>query len=235
MRWFRLYTEIIDDWKVAELSDKEFRHFVYLLCMAGEEEKEGKIPCSLEAIAWRFRDTLESVKPSIDKMIELGILSNNAKGVEFVNWEKRQFKSDNVAERVRNWRTKKKDECETLHETLAETLHGNVDRNVDNRTEQSRTEQKERTDIPRKKIVNLYHGILPELPTVKAWTDRRQKTLKARWNEDKKRQDLEWWKKYFKYVKESLFLMGQKEDFRADIDFLISPKLLNVIEGKYHR
>jgi hypothetical protein len=231
MRWLRLYTEIIDDWKVAELSDKEFRHFVYLLCMAGEEDKEGKIPCSMGAIAWRFRDTPENVKPSIDKMMKLGILSNNSKGVEFVNWGKRQFKSDNVAKRVRNWRTKKKEEDETLHETLP----SNVGRNVDNRTEQSRTEQIERTYIPRKKIVNLYHGILPELPTVKAWTDKRQKALKARWNEDPKRQDLEWWKKYFKHVKESPFLMGQKEDFRADIDFLISPKLLNVIEGKYHQ
>jgi hypothetical protein len=225
MNWLRLYTELLDDIKIAELSDKEFRHFVYLLCMAAQEEKEGLIPCPVKSMAWRLRTTTEELPPSIEKMKSLEILSQNGVGIEFINWKKRQFRSDNVTERVRKHREKKRAEGETLHETEDETL--------ENRAEQSREEQ---IDIPRKEIVGLYHQILGELPKVKAWTDKRQKALKARWREDKKRQNLEWWRKYFEYVKESPFLMGKsKEDFRADIDFLISPKLLNVIEGRYHQ
>lgn len=87
---------------------------------------------------------------------------------------------------------------------------------------------------PHEKILELYRDILPELPAVKKWTDKRQRLLRARWKEDKERQNLEWWRDYFNKVKASDFLMGKKATFRASLDFLLNgDKLIRTIEGHY--
>ncbi len=66
----------------------------------------------------------------------------------------------------------------------------------------------------------------------------RGKSLKARWEDYG---DLGWWKGYFEYCTESLFLMGKVgprdgfRQFRLNIDYLINDtNLTNIMEGKYH-
>jgi hypothetical protein len=90
-------------------------------------------------------------------------------------------------------------------------------------------------NCPHQEIINLYHEILPQLPQVKLWTDSRKKTLQCRWKEEKERQNLDWWRKYFKDVKQSPFLLGENErKFRADLEWLIAIKnMAKVLEGKY--
>ena len=90
---------------------------------------------------------------------------------------------------------------------------------------------------PHEAIVALYHEILPELPAVKHWTPERQKQLRARWKEEPKRQNLEWWRKYFEHIKGSAFLMGDNKDkWTPNLEWLVKKaNLVNVIEGKYHR
>jgi hypothetical protein len=88
--------------------------------------------------------------------------------------------------------------------------------------------------IPHQAIVDAYHIILPELPPVKKWNEERQRYLRASWNEDPKRQTLNWWKDYFKYIRQSPFLMGNTK-WLPNLEWLIQKKnLINVIEGKYH-
>ena len=78
--------------------------------------------------------------------------------------------------------------------------------------------------------------MLPELPPVKKWTEERQKLLRGRWMEDVKRQNLEWWQKYFEYVRESAFLTGNGDrGWKANLEWLVKKRnLVNVIEGEYH-
>jgi hypothetical protein len=233
MKWFRLYAEIIDDMKIVKFPDDEFRVFIFLLGMAAEEEKEGILTGTLDQISWRLRLPTELIKRSIARMKELNILAQVENGLQFINWKKRQFRSDDVSERVRKFRKKGKaegDKGETLHETLPETL---------DETDQSRAEteqSRETTLVPHDEIVNLYHKILPELPGVKSWTEKRQKLLRCRWKEDPKRQTTEWWEKYFKYVRESSFLMGNGgKGWQPNLEWLIEKSnLVNTIEGKYH-
>ena len=89
---------------------------------------------------------------------------------------------------------------------------------------------------PHQQIISLYHEILPELPMVKVWTQKRAKQLRARWMEQEKRQCLEWWRKYFEYVRESAFLMGNNNrGWSPDLEWLTNQSnLTKVIEGKYH-
>lgn len=90
---------------------------------------------------------------------------------------------------------------------------------------------------PHPDILELYHKILPELPPVKVWSEERQKHLRARWKEEPKRRDLEWWRKYFEYVRESSFLMGNgNKKWQPNLEWLVKKSnLINVIEGKYHQ
>ena len=88
---------------------------------------------------------------------------------------------------------------------------------------------------PHRDIVAIYHEVLPELRAVKVWNSTREKRLRARWREDKSRQTLDWWRKYFESVRASDFLMGRKADWSADFDWLICPtNMAKVLEGRYH-
>lgn len=104
-----------------------------------------------------------------------------------------------------------------------------------------RDESQSPDSCPYQKIVNLYHQALPELPCVVKLTDKRKSWLKARWRESIEHQDLEFWKKYFSYVRESDFLLGRPENgttkraWQADFEWLInSSNFVKVLEGKYH-
>lgn len=231
MKWLRLYTEVIDDLKLVDLSDKEFRHFIYLLCVAGENDKKGLIPFCVEKIAWRLRISKEGLEPTIEKLKGLGILSSNGQGVQFVNWGDRQFTSDDNARYVRAHRERKKDKNESLHETLPESLH---ERNQ-NRTEQNRTDNT--SPCPHRQIIELYHSTLPELPEVRVWSKNRERKLRARWKSDPKYQDLKWWKRFFESVKASPFLIGDSSNgWKADLEWLITENnFIKVIEGKYRK
>jgi len=95
-------------------------------------------------------------------------------------------------------------------------------------------EQTAPASCPHKEIVALYHEVLPELRRVCAWNATREKHLRARWREDKRRQSLSWWREYFTRVKASSFLTGKKTDWSADFDWLIRPtNMAKVLEGKY--
>ena len=95
--------------------------------------------------------------------------------------------------------------------------------------------QNKKDGIPHDQILDLYHAILPELPKVRVFNKQRKAMLGARWQEDTKRQKLDWWKGYFEYVHKSNFLMGDVTNFKANLGWLITKsKLRNVIEGNYH-
>ncbi|MDY4297537.1 MULTISPECIES: hypothetical protein [unclassified Xanthomonas] len=100
--------------------------------------------------------------------------------------------------------------------------------------QQDKPPRKAMPPCPHNEIIALYHEKLPALRSVQSWTDTRAKHLQARWREDAERQSLDWWGRFFDYVAKSDFLMGRKNDFSADLEWLIAPRnFAKVIEGKY--
>jgi hypothetical protein len=93
---------------------------------------------------------------------------------------------------------------------------------------------------PQQQIIDLYHRILPMGRVVREWTPARGQALRTRWRESAKRQQLEWWEKFFRYVSESRFLTGQasshdRRPFEVSLDWLVkSENMAKVIEGAYH-
>lgn len=97
-------------------------------------------------------------------------------------------------------------------------------------------------DCPHQQIIDLYHQALPTGTRVRVWNGTRVKHLQARWREDAKRQDIEWWRRFFAYCAQSEFLTGQtqptngRDPFVVSLDWLVSPQnFAKCIEGKYHR
>lgn len=102
--------------------------------------------------------------------------------------------------------------------------------------QQSDDESDKAPPCPVSKIVTLYHQTLPELARCAMLTPKREKQIRARWRSGEKFQSLEWWEKFFNYVRLSKFLMGDNpRGWSADIEFLTSQsKFVAVLEGKYH-
>lgn len=87
---------------------------------------------------------------------------------------------------------------------------------------------------PVKRIVALYHEILPELPSVQELPEQSVKCLRQRWRSDPERQALDWWRSFFQYVRTCPFLMGEKTDFTTDLLWLVRPtNFAKVINGNY--
>ncbi|ERU66914.1 TPA: replication protein [Pseudomonas aeruginosa 7D9A] len=94
---------------------------------------------------------------------------------------------------------------------------------------------------PHQAIVDLYHEILSELPSVALINKGRRQHLQGRWREHAAHRDLGFWREYFESVKASPFLMGKVpgrnggKPFRATFDWLIAPSnFVKVVEGNYH-
>lgn len=107
MDWLRLYTEVIDDPKMAKLSEKSFKIFIFLMCFAQELDENGVINRSLADISWRLRTPEKDIKKAISDLVALDIISSE-NDVSFLNWSKRQYKSDNAGERKRQQRERNK-------------------------------------------------------------------------------------------------------------------------------
>jgi len=94
---------------------------------------------------------------------------------------------------------------------------------------------------PHQGIIQAYHEILPELPAVRIWSEKRKAALRARWRESVNRQSVEWWRGFFEYVRGSDFLMGRvaskgRSPFRADLEWMVTQNnFIKIVEGKYHR
>lgn len=93
---------------------------------------------------------------------------------------------------------------------------------------------------PYEAIRDLYHETLPELRQCRSLTETRKGYLRQRWN-DWPGPDLDRWRKYFSYIRESDFLMGRKvgsdgrPPFDADLEWLTrTNNTAKIREGKYH-
>lgn len=99
-----------------------------------------------------------------------------------------------------------------------------------------KVEKPPKPDCPHEDIIALYHECLPQCQQVRDWTPARQANLRARWNEDDRRQNLEYWRLLFEYVGACDFLMGRsgKSTFMVDLEWITKQNnFVKIREGKY--
>jgi hypothetical protein len=96
------------------------------------------------------------------------------------------------------------------------------------------------SQCPHQQIVALYHEVLPASPAIRDWTPARAQVLRVRWKEDKSRQSLDWWKRFFEYIAESKFLTGRasapgKKPFAPGLEWICKAEnFAKIREGRYH-
>lgn len=96
--------------------------------------------------------------------------------------------------------------------------------------------EEETINVPHKKIVELYHEILPTLRKVKLYGSTRSSIVRARWLD---MPSLKEWEEYFRLVSRCPHLIGKGQEWngrvwRADFDWLIKQSnFTKVVEGKY--
>lgn len=88
---------------------------------------------------------------------------------------------------------------------------------------------------PHQKIVDLYHEVLPELPGIvlSLWGGSKDAAaLKARWREDSRHQDLNFWRRFFEAVRTSNRWMGDNNiNWKADLRWLVKKNnFIKVVE-----
>lgn len=90
--------------------------------------------------------------------------------------------------------------------------------------------------VPYQKILDEYHSLLPELSTVQIYTDARKAKVKKVYTADKSHQADDYYQRYFNYVKQSPFLMGQTDKpFNCNFEWLMNiNNMAKVVEGNYH-
>ncbi|EED98611.1 conserved hypothetical protein [Burkholderia multivorans CGD1] len=93
---------------------------------------------------------------------------------------------------------------------------------------------------PHQQIIAAYHELLPASPRIRDWTPARADHLRCRWNEDPKRQNLDWWRRFFGYIAESAFLTGRatsgdRRPFTPGLDWICKAEnFAKIREGRFH-
>jgi hypothetical protein len=120
MKWFRFYSETLEDPKVQRLPIALRWRWVEILCLANRGNPRGRLP-DLAGTAYALRMNTQRTQNVLDAFMQRTLLEQRADGLYPHNWEARQPSSDNVAERVKRHRvTLQKRSVDTDKETDTE-------------------------------------------------------------------------------------------------------------------
>ena len=209
--WVKLYRDLLDDLEWFELDPVSSKNLINLWLIASEYD--GYLP-SLDILSFRLR---------LKKQEVTRILSCLGHWLE----------QDDIKVISEGYQS---DSTETETEREKETdIYVNI-------------EDVSLLDCPHEKVISLYHNILPELRQIEVWNETRKGYLKQRWREvvkkhnlKTKEEGLEYFSEFFRFVRESNFLMGKidRKDgkpFQADLEWILRPtNFAKIIERKYHQ
>jgi len=129
--WFRIYSEMLNDRKIKRICKRTGQSkalivgvWTCLLALANDSSERGKLliasntPYSLEELADEIELPVELLGQIFDEFIVHGMID----GCEICNWEARQFKSDNVTERVKKFRMKRSSNVIDQNRTESEQI-----------------------------------------------------------------------------------------------------------------
>jgi len=190
--------------------------------------KRGQFVSGRIELAARLKQTEQQIRTSLKRLEDLAIISINVTNRYSVytieNYSIYQDTNEANNQQITNKQPTDNQQTTTKQECNNETIEELNKNIVGNKL----------PTCPHQEILNIYSEKLAVLPQVKIWSDKRKALLKARWNEDPKRQNLEWWNKYFSYISKNSFLTGGTGKWQADIEWILnSSNMIKIIEGTY--
>lgn len=141
MKWFRFYSEVLNDPKVQLLHDRAYRAWTQVLCLANDGTPRGRIDPAI--IPYALRMDQERADKMVEHFLERGLLEREGDKLVPHNWDGRQFASDNVTERSRQHRG---NVARNGSRNVAQNVRGNVARNDIASASEADTETDTETD-----------------------------------------------------------------------------------------
>lgn len=114
--FMKIYVEILDDVKMAELTDAQKWRFIQLILLAGECDAGGALVTgesrmTLSQVSWRLRCDKNELEKDIQKMIELGLIYDD-EAIAIAKFEDRQGPSQDEKRAI--WRERQRKRRERL-------------------------------------------------------------------------------------------------------------------------
>lgn len=186
-RWWRAYNGARHDAKLLRLSDKHFRWWFNLICVAAE--RDGYLPDHADLCA-EFRTSAKAMTEILDALVAAHLFDHDETGIRAHNWNERQYKSDVSNERVKRHRERKRN-AESNDDVTLQKRPQRTDTETDTETE---SEKKDMTVAPSATVddaqaVALAFAMFNESakrtgwPAVQKFDDDRKKAMRARLRE----------------------------------------------------
>jgi len=183
----------------------------------------------------------------VDILLSCGYLAKDANGVFYVpNWRTEQPFAAQAEERRQAARAKAEKRwgakaeahkipvfC-TSNATALQSECSNTNSNTNIKSPPTPPRGGESEIAPVSEIVALYREVLPELPKPREEAAKLGRDIEARWKSKPEARSLEWWRGYFEQVREYPYLMGEVEDWRAGLAWLVCRTNMDkVLAGHY--
>ncbi len=104
MKWFRFYSEALQDPKVQALRPELFKAWINLLCLASDQDDRGSLP-PLANIAFVLHITPNRAERIVAELVDRGLVDEDDDGRRRMHaWDERQAGGDSGADRMRRYR-----------------------------------------------------------------------------------------------------------------------------------
>lgn len=116
-RWWRAYNRARHDPKLLKLSDRHFRWWFNLVCVAADND--GVLQSHAD-LAVEFRTSATAMTQALDALVTAGLLEHDEAGIRPHNWNGLQYVSDSSSNRVKQFRERQRNVSETTSESETE-------------------------------------------------------------------------------------------------------------------
>lgn len=252
IKWIKITTDIFDDEKMLLIesmpeADSLIVIWFKLLAFAGKSNNNGvfmlsdKIPYTDEMLSTIFRRPLNTVRLALKTFEQFGMIEYLGGVIAIPNWEKHQnidgmekLKAQNRERVARHRERQKLLVCNDYgNVTVTECNATEEDKEKEEEKEKEKEEEKEKEkSINYQKIVDVYHHTCLSYPKVRALSDARKKTIKARFNNGYTLEDFQ---EVFEKAEKSSFLKGKNNrGWSATFDWLLKDSnFAKVLDGNY--
>lgn len=242
--WIKVQTDLFENPKIRHIRREDNGNdivliWILLLTIAGKCNADGvvsltqSIPYTPEMIAEDFKFKTKTVRDSLKKFEELGMIFFENGFIFISNWEKYQNIEgmEKIREqgriRVSRFRERKKvHDCNaTCNATVTQCNATEEDK------EKKRTEGDKEGNITCQQIVDLFNSICHSFPVIRSLSEARKKSIKARLNT----YSIDDFKTLFEKAEASSFLKGKNNrNWTANFDWLLKDaNMAKVLDGNY--
>lgn len=256
--WIKMRGNLWDDPRIGRLVDMTdtseaavIGGLYWLWATADQHTEDGLLP----GLSLRRIDSKTGIKGFGQALADIGWIVDHTDAISIVKFEEHNGTSAKkrcqTAKRVSSYRSNNADVTQSELQESNDSVSDALAREEKRREEEiTHTSPAKLPTCQASAVIDLYHEILPEMPSVKLETADRKRAIRKLWQwvltskktdgerrAENAEEALQWVRGYFARARENDFLMGriarggEHANWRCDLDFLLTDKgMKHVIE-----